>query len=122
MILETEASASGGPPWLGQLLGGEWQIQPRAVVGALTYILGRLVDCGLVSAVEPAASGKASTHWVVNNSYERGVAFARTRPSNPARAVAATHEEPAEELADIEVERLRNIERNKEILRQLGLA
>ena len=30
-------------------------------------------------------------------------------------------EEP-EELADIEVERLRNIERNKEILRQLGLA
>ena len=42
--------------------------------------------------------------------------------SYPARAVAATHEEPAEELADIEIERLRNIERNKEILRQLGLA
>lgn len=122
MILETEASASGGPPWLGQLLGGEWQIQPRAVVGALTYILGRLVDCGLVSAVEPAASGKASTHWVVNNSYERGVAFARARPSNLTRAAAAVPEEPAEELADIEVERLRNIERNKEILRQLGLA
>jgi hypothetical protein len=31
-------------------------------------------------------------------------------------------EEEPEELADIEVERLRNIERNKEILRQLGLA
>ena len=31
-------------------------------------------------------------------------------------------EEPEEELADIEKERLANIARNKEILRQLGLA
>ena len=31
-------------------------------------------------------------------------------------------EEEEEQLADIELERLRNIERNKEILRQLGLA
>ena len=122
MLLEAEASAAGGAPWLGQLIGGEWQIQPRAVVPALTYIFHTLAACGLVSAVEPAASGKATTHWVVNNTYHRGVAFPRApRLTNATRAGRAPEEEP-EELADIEVERLRNIERNKEILRQLGLA
>ena len=38
------------------------------------------------------------------------------------RGAREEEDEPEEQLADIELERLRNIERNKEILRSLGLA
>ena len=45
-----------------------------------------------------------------------------SRPARPEGRGKEDEEEEPEELADIELERLRNIARNKEILRSLGLA
>ena len=78
-------------------------------------------------AIEPKHSGKQSVTWVVLNRYVRGEPFPKParEPANK-RAKAAEEgggdAQDEENLAEIEVQRLRNIERNKEILRQLGLA
>ena len=64
---------------------------------------------------------------MVNNTYVCGEPFPKpAKPGGGKRKRDGEEEEEEEEaeeqLADIEVERLKNIERNKEILRQLGLA
>ena len=84
----------------------------------------QLVARGLAKQVAAAHCGKGQPHWVASNRYVRGEPF--PRPSRPdgggGRGAREEEDEPEEQLADIELERLRNIERNKEILRSLGLA
>ena len=126
-----EADAAAGvelvsPPYLGNLVNGlegpEWQISSHAAGRALRYILGRLVDRGLIATVTAdEARGTRSTQpqWAVRNRYYRAEPWPRLKRERPGKEV---EEEPEEELADIEIERKRNIARNQEILRQLGLA
>ena len=122
-LLEREAEAAGRPH-LGQLYNGEWQISSRALTGALSHVLHSLTVLGLVREVPAEQMGRAHSHWVAVNTYVRGVPF--PRPPKPegqgGKRAKPEEEETEEDLADIEKERLRNIERNKEILRQLGLA
>ena len=85
---------------------------------------------GLVRELSPKQTGRATASYVVSNAYVKGEPF--PKPSKAAGEGAGgkrkrggdddDDDEEEEQLADIEVERLRNIERNKEILRQLGLA
>ena len=115
----------GAPaPWLGQLTSLGWQISPKALPAALEYLLDGLVRRGLAKRVEPEVCKRQHAHYVVCNQYERGEPFPRAVATSSKRggSKAAEEEEEPEVLADIEIERLRNIERNKEILRQLGLA
>ena len=78
---------------------------------------------GAVTAVPKEKTGKAHTLYVAANKYYAGEAFPRAGNKRSREQAAEEEEhEPEEELADIEVERLRNIERNKAILKQLGLA
>ena len=123
-LLEQEAQ-SRGVVYLGQLYGGEWQISSKAMGDALLHVLGGLVRRGLVREVPPRQSGKVGAMWMICNHYERGEPFPKAEGTGRAGrrgAKAEEDEEEEEQLADIEKERLRNIERNKEILRQLGLA
>jgi hypothetical protein len=122
--LEKEASDEGGA-WLGQLVGGLWQIRPRAVMPALLHVLQGLVATGAVCALPPQLTGKPHTIYLAANSYFAGEAFPRPPAlggQKRAREEEEDEEEVEEPLADIELERLRNIQRNQEILRQLGLA
>ena len=57
---------------------------------------------------------------MVRNLYFPGEPFPEEPKAKRPRAEKAP--EPEEELAELELERRRNIERNKELLRQLGLA
>ena len=50
--LEAEASAAGGA-WLGQFVGGMWEIRGRALLPALTHVLRGLVATGEVRALLP---------------------------------------------------------------------
>ena len=99
------------------------QIGARSAGRALEHVLGRLVELEILANVPPEASGKMQPMWVVRNSYAKGTPFPRA-PAAPRapRAVAEVEEEEPEELADIEIERQKNIARNQEILRSLGLA
>ena len=54
------------------------------------------------------------------NLYVRGEPFPRGRKAN--EKDEDEEEEEEEELCDFELQRRRNIERNQELLRQLGLA
>lgn len=117
-LLEREARAAGRS-WLGQLVEGQWEIRKRAVDQAVESVLSDLVAVGLVRACSGEAAGKgSSTLYCVANHYVRGEAFPISR--NRA-AKEDKEEEPEEELCDFELERKRNIERNKELLKQLGL-
>ncbi|KAL1495372.1 hypothetical protein AB1Y20_016747 [Prymnesium parvum] len=113
--LEREAIASGGA-WLGQLGGGVWEIRPKAVLPALAQVLKRLTAIGQVSAVLPQQSGKNQLMYIISNRYFKGVPFPRKERSEEKK------EEEKEELCDLELERQRNMARNQELLRMLGLA
>ena len=118
-LLEKD-SAAQGKAWLGQLVGGLWELRPRAVMPALTEMLNGLVARGLVQAVPPQCSGKSLPMFVVRNQYVRGEPF----PKGTAGLRAIKREEPEEEgdMCDLEMERKHNMARNQELLRQLGLA
>ena len=130
--LEGEASFRGSA-WLGQFVGGVWEIRARALPNALERVLSGLVATHALSALPPEKTGKAHVTYCVANVYVAGEPFPRPpaagrggRGGGDGGDAADEGEEAAEEeeeqLADIERERLRNIERNQEILRQLGLA
>ena len=119
--LEDEArqDKSGGP-WLGQLVGGQWEIRRGAVDAALEWVMAELVGEGLVRSVPAEECGKGSgALFAAANLYVRGEPFPRK-----AGAKKEEDEEPEEEeeLCDFEIQRQRNIARNQELLRQLGLA
>ena len=99
---------------LGQLRAGQWELRPRAVVPAVQHLLAGLIADGAVASVAPELSGRAHVTYCVRNKYFKG------EPSSG--AAAAAEEEEEEELCDFEVERQKNIARNHELLRQLGLA
>ena len=67
--------------------------------------------------IETELTGKPAVFYVAANSYSKGEPF--TQPKRE-RAQAAPPVE--EELCDFEIERQKNIARNQELLRQLGLA
>jgi hypothetical protein len=116
-LLEREAREAGRP-WLGQMsMEGQWEIRRRAVDEAIDAILGDLVAAGLVCAFPGDAAGKgAGTLYCAANRYVRGEPFPIDR-----RRQDEKEKEPEEELCDFELERKRNIERNKALLRELGL-
>ena len=126
--LEDEAAAGGGAPWLGQLVPGvegtEWQISPGAMTMALTHILDGLVTRGLASFVPANEVGatRVQPHWAVSNAYYKAEPFPKPKREKEAKDDDDEEEEDEEDLADIEIERKKNIARNQEILRQLGLA
>ena len=121
--LEAEAESLGAKPWLGQLVRGEWQIDSRRAPRAIQYVLGVLESLGLVACLQPEKIGKAYPMYIVCNRYWKGEPFPKPPVERKARRRAPVEEEEGEEdLADIEIERRKNIERNQEILRQLGLA
>jgi len=127
--------------WLGQLVGATWEISHKAAPLALTQVLGELVDLGVATCIPPEHSGKPAPLYAAANLYFKGEPF--KVPENKAKAAMseeertaydakkkaareqkqqAQFEEEYDEMADLEKQRLRNIERNKELLRQLGLA
>ena len=125
-LLEREA-AEAGKPYLGHVIGGAWQISSKAITSALMHVLSGLVAIGRLKELPPKLTGKASVCWIASNTYVRGEPFPREPKAASGKRKKdddADDDEPEEEeqLADIELERLRNIERNREILRQLGLA
>ena len=123
-LLEREAEQAN-VPYLGNFsrATGEWQISAKALPAALTHVMDSLVAAGLARKVPSAECGRTQPHWVVANTYVRGEPFPKpSRPESSGAKKAEEEEEEPDELADIELERLRNIERNKEILRSLGLA
>jgi hypothetical protein len=138
--LEADAAAAGGV-WLGQLVGATWEISPKAAPLALTQVLGELVELGVALCIAPQHSGKGAPLYAAANLYFKGVPF--KVPENKAKAAMNEEERAAfeakkkaardqkqkeefeaeyDEMAELEKQRLRNIERNKELLRQLGLA
>ena len=119
--LENEALLAGGA-WLGQLVGGMWEIRSKAVPAALAHVLQGLVATGAVCALPPQHSGKSHMLYIVANQYCAGEAYPRSKRAREVEADEAEAEAEPEEMADIEIERARNIARNNEILRQLGLA
>jgi hypothetical protein len=116
-LLEADAAAEGRA-WLGQLTNRGWEIRARAVNSALAQLLSGLVVLGLVRVLTPERSGKAGTNYVVANRYVTGAPFPRAKLSRP----PPPEVEEEEELCDLEKERLANMKRNQELLRQLGLA
>lgn len=117
-LLEADAAAEGRA-WLGQLANGGWEIRAHAVNGALAQLLSGLIVLGLIRVLTPERSGKAGTNYVAANRYVTGTSFPRARLSRPPPPAKAEEEE---ELCDLEKERLANMKRNQELLRQLGLA
>jgi len=115
-LLEAEA-AEAGRAWLGQLVGGRWEIRPRCVAAALTHVANSLVDSGHISVLPPAHSGRSMVLYLARNLYFKGEPF----PQNKRKREAPPPLEE-EELSEFEHQRLRNIARNQELLRQLGLA
>ena len=120
--LEAEYSFRGSA-WLGQYIGGVWEIRPRALAKALQHVLEGLVSAGAVSTLPPERTGKAYDVYCAANVYCAGEAFPRTENKREADLADAKNDSDDDsQLAEIERERLRNIEANQEILRQLGLA
>jgi len=120
--LEKEARLDGAP-WMGTLHttdGGdtEWQIRRRAADAAIEHVLSELVSVGLVRTISGEAVGKGSDLYCIVNRYVKGEPF----PIQRSKKGREEEPEEEEELCDFELERNRNIERNKELLRQLGLA
>ena len=114
---QSGGDGDGGGVWLGQLCAGQWELRPRAVAPAVQHLLAGLIADGAVASVAPELSGRAHVTYCVRNKYFKGEPFKRR-----GRAAAAADEEEEEELCDFEVERQKNIARNHELLRQLGLA
>ena len=117
-------TSGGDAPWLGQLVGGAWEIRPRHAMRALSHVLAELVRKGFVSELSSEKMGRGSTYYLLKNKYRCGTQFApvRRRPQGAAREEEEEEEEEADEECDLELERAQNIARNQEILRQLGLA
>ena len=115
-LLEAEA-AEAGRAWLGQLVGGRWEIRPRCVAAALTHVANSLVDSGHINVLPPAHSGRARVLYLARNLYFPGEPFPQTKRK---REAPPPFEE--EELSEFEHQRLRNIARNQALLAQLGLA
>ena len=69
----------------------------------------------------PSRSGKNFAVYLAANQYFRGEAFPR-KSGKAADDDDDKEEEEEDELAELEKQRLRNIERNQEMLRALGLA
>eukprot|EP00308_Calcidiscus_leptoporus_P025960 CAMPEP_0119384588 /NCGR_PEP_ID=MMETSP1334-20130426/86267_1 /TAXON_ID=127549 /ORGANISM="Calcidiscus leptoporus, Strain RCC1130" /LENGTH=140 /DNA_ID=CAMNT_0007405633 /DNA_START=152 /DNA_END=574 /DNA_ORIENTATION=- len=114
-LLERDAAAAG-QVWLGQLVHGTWQVRPRAVNNALQQLVNSLFVLGLVRVVLPSMTGKTVTYYIAANRYFKGEPFPQQKRERLPR-----EPEEEEELCDFEIERQRNIERNKALLRQLGL-
>ena len=118
MLLEKEERTGRGRPWLGQLVESQWEIRKHSVDDAIESVLSDLIGAGLVRMVSGEAAGKGTAPlFCVTNRYIKGTPFPVVR-NYKKKAV----EEEEEDLCDFELERKRNIERNKELLRQLGLA
>jgi hypothetical protein len=118
-LLEEEGRQVGRP-WLGQLVDGEWEIRPHAVSDALEWVVGQLVGEGLVRAISAEECGKgAGVLLTPANLYVRGEPFPRRGKDKDEEEEV---EEEEEDLSAFELERKRNIARNQDILRQLGLA
>ena len=120
-VLEEEGRAAG-TPWLGQLgADGVWEIRGRSVGEALEWVVGELVAEGLVRCISGEDVGKGTGPlFSVANLYVRGEPFPRAKKAREDDEEEEAEEE--EELCDFEVQRQRNIARNQELLRQLGLA
>ena len=114
-FLEAEAATSG-QPWLGQLIGGRWEIRPRLQVAALTHVVGGLVDSGHISVLPPSRTGRSMVLYLASNAYLKGEPFPQSKRKREREP------EPEEELSEFEKQRMRNIARNQELLKQLGLA
>jgi hypothetical protein len=84
----------------------------------MCQVLKGLVAAGLVCALPPQQSGKNQIMYVISNQYLRGEAF----PRREKLGAAEKEDKEEEELCDLELERQRNIARNLELLKQLGLA
>ena len=123
-LLEEEAKATGDPssaPWLGTVTAnGTWEIRGRQANDALEWIVGELVGEGLVKCIPAEDCGKGSGLLLcAANLYVRGEPF----PRGGGKAKDDDDgSESEEELCDFELQRKKNIERNQELLRQLGLA
>jgi hypothetical protein len=89
---------------------------PRAKL-SLLFSLFFIFSSPSLQVLTPERSGKAGTNYVVANRYMTGTPFPRAKLSRPPAEV-----EEEEELCDLEKERLANMKRNQELLRQLGLA
>ena len=121
-LLEVEARGLGRK-WLGQMVDGQWQIRRRVVDDAIESVLASLVACGAVRVMPGELFQGKGAHqplYCICNRYVKGEPFPRVYQSRKSNKEEA--EEAEEELCDFELERKRNIERNKELLRQLGLA
>jgi hypothetical protein len=122
-LLEDERRRDG-KPHLGQMTpDGRWQLRRRAVDDAILWVLGELIASGHVRSIpgDDLGKGQKSALFFACNLYVRGEAFPR-RKSAKDDEDDENENEQEEELCDFELQRLRNIERNKELLRQLGLA
>lgn len=115
-LLEAEAKEAGRA-WLGQLVGGRWEIRSRCVQDALTHVTSSLVDSGHVSVLPPAHTGRSMVLYLARNRYFKGEPF----PHNKRKREPPPPQEE-EELSEFELQRQRNIARNQELLKQLGLA
>eukprot|EP00326_Haptolina_ericina_P041878 CAMPEP_0181244370 /NCGR_PEP_ID=MMETSP1096-20121128/42824_1 /TAXON_ID=156174 ORGANISM="Chrysochromulina ericina, Strain CCMP281" /NCGR_SAMPLE_ID=MMETSP1096 /ASSEMBLY_ACC=CAM_ASM_000453 /LENGTH=217 /DNA_ID=CAMNT_0023340915 /DNA_START=1 /DNA_END=654 /DNA_ORIENTATION=- len=117
-FLEQEA-ARQGRAWLGQLIGGAWEVRPKQALPALQMVVDDLVASGLVRPIGSVESGKPVTNYLVANRYVSGTPFPVPKKQTQKPVREAPQEE---ELCDFELERQRNIARNMELLKQLGLA
>ena len=115
--LEREAAAAK-EVWLGTVAAGRWQLRHKAVVPALQHVVDGLIASGHVRVVPPEKSGKNFPLYMAANQYFKGEAFPRRRGAREEEEV----EEVEDELAEVEKQRLANIQRNQEMLRALGLA
>ena len=99
------------------MAGGTWQLRHKAVAPALQRVVDGLIASGHLKSVLPSRSGKNFPVYLAANQYFKGEPFPRKQKEE-------AEEEPEEEdeLAELEKQRLRNIERNQEMLRALGLA
>lgn len=98
---------------------------------------------GLVCAIPPQRSGKTQLTYMISNRYFKGEPFPRKEKTKEKKEeekevcakwllhvlkvgalAAAAQSRPLrlKELCDLEIERQRNIARNQELLRMLGLA
>ena len=82
--------------------------------------MSQLVGEGLVRSVPAEECGKGQgALFAAANLYVRGEAFPRAKKGDKEEDDEPVEEE---ELCDFEIQRQRNIARNQELLRQLGLA
>ena len=122
-------AAEHGSLWLGQMVQGQWEIRSGAAQAALRSLLELLVDEGAVCAVAAPSrarrgQGGADRLYIVANRYIYDESWVASRRGGGGAADGEEGEEKGEkeELAEVEKERQRNIQRNKLALQALGLA